>query len=161
MRVTNGGLAKRKIRRLLFGSYYRLGGIVGALFDLLEPELQRRFPGRGLVMVQGDYPYLRFPAIHPDVGDIEIYDDGDELTVGYGKFTHCHYGMYSARSEQWAKEAVDAVIADLAALFSDKLKMWGSHDGGGGIVREGYEEFYPADADYPLYVWSGPAKNPA
>jgi len=112
-------------------------------------------------MVDGNYAYLRFPAIHPEVGDIEIYADGNELTVGYGNFTHCHYGKHSASSEQWEQEAVDAVIADLDALFSDRLRMWGSRKRGGGIVREGYEDVPHGDAENPQYVWSGPIKDAA
>lgn len=134
---------------------------MGALFDLLAPELHRRFPGRGLVMVAGEYPHLRFPGIHPEVGDIDIYDyDGDELTVWYGNFTHCHYGDHSATSPETVREAVDAVIADLDALFSDRLRMHGSHEGGGGILREGDEVWFD-ESNHPQYVWSGPIKDAA
>lgn len=134
---------------------------MATLLELLEPELHRRFPNRGLIKVLGEYPHFRFPAIHPEVGDIEIYDDGEEITVGYGNFTHCHYGKHSARSNAWESEAVEAVIADLDALFSDRLRMWGSHEGSGGIVREGDEELSDVDPDFPHYVWSGPAQNAA
>jgi hypothetical protein len=152
---TNSDDIPRLIRLL------ELGGIVSALFDLLVPELNRRFPDRGLLMVDGEYPHLRFPAIHPEVGDIEIYDsDGDELTVWYGNFTHCHYGgNHAVTSPETIREAVDAVIADLDALFSDRLRMWGSHEGAGGIEREGRGEFSHDHPDKPHYVWSGPIND--
>ena len=132
---------------------------MSALFDLLVPELHRRFHDRGLVMVEAEHPHLRFPAVHPEVGDIEIYDyDGDELTVCYGTFTHCHYGNHCATTPQAAKEAVDEVIAALDALFSDRLIMWG-HDGNGGIELEGDHGSAPCDPEVPQYVWSGPVKR--
>ena len=99
----------------------------GSLDDLLQ-ELHRRFPNRNLAMAGGEPPHLRFPAIHAEVGDIEIYDDGDEFTVIYGNFTHSHY------DKAW----VETLINDLDALFSDRLKMWGSRKSAGGIVHDGY-----------------------
>jgi hypothetical protein len=160
-RVDERRLRRGAARLLQRATTRTLGGILGALFTLLEPELRRRFPDRGLVMVHGDYPHLQFPAIHPEVGDIAIYDDGDELTVVYGNFTHCHYGKPWDSPDQWRSEAVAAVISDLEALFSDRLKMWGSHEGSGGIVREGFEESSCPEPDIPQYLWSGPVKGGA
>lgn len=132
---------------------------MGALINLLLPELQRRFPNRGIETIEDDRPHLRFPAIHPEVGDVEIYDDGDELTVVYGNFTHCHYDEYLRVSDQWQVDAVNAVIADLEALFSDRLRMWGSPETAGGILREGDEEESLWEPGDPQYVWSGPVKD--
>jgi hypothetical protein len=136
---------------------------VGVLLDLLFPQLQQRFPGRGLVIVEGEFPYLRFPWIHKDVGDIEIHEHAEEFVVIYGNFTHVHYGHgeYFA-PDQWERKAIDQLISDLDMLFGDRLKMHRSHTGGGGIIREGDENYCPRQpGDPPEYVWSGPLNDAA
>ena len=60
------------------GSTQTLGRIVGELLERLLPELQQRFKERGLSIVEGPPQYVRFSPIHADVGEIQIYDDGDE-----------------------------------------------------------------------------------
>jgi hypothetical protein len=112
-------------------------------------------------IVEGDVRYIRFPAAHPEVGDIEIYDDGDELTVVYGHFTHCHYDAYGSTSDDWRLDAVNAVVVDLEALFSDRLRMWGDHKSAGGIVREGDKPSRFWAPKGPFYVWSGPVEDAA
>ena len=52
------------------------------------------------------------------------------------------------------------MLADLQALFDDRLRMWGSHSSSGGIVREGLED-QSLHEDELQYVWSGPISNAA
>lgn len=132
---------------------------MSALFDLLIPRLKAAQSFPALEVCAGPPEYLLFRAVHPDVGDVQIYDDEDELTIVFGNFTHCHYGEWTAATDEWVGEAVDAVIADLEALFGDRLMMWGTHKGGGGIVRErehGQTLWEPGE---PLFVWSGPLRH--
>lgn len=126
------------------------------LSALLLPTLHERFPNRGLR--EGDTPGVCavFPAIHPDVGDIQIYDDGDELTVVAGNFTHGHFSNYdeSRGVEEKELQIVDAVADFLEDLFADRIVLWGSQRGSGGWY---YPEHAGDDPGHEReHVWSGP-----
>jgi hypothetical protein len=134
---------------------------MGALFDALIPRLRDAFPDRGMEVVGVPPEYVRIPALHQDVGDIQIYDDDDELTVFYGNFTHCHYGALTAHSDQWIAEAVNDVISDLTELFEDRMKLWGSHKTSGGVVRVGDKPSAIFGPRGQQYLWSGPVDDAA
>jgi hypothetical protein len=100
-----------------------------------------------------------FPAIHPEVGDIEIFDDGKEVTVKLGNLTHVHFDNYDTglSEAEVAERLSSGVLSFLEDLFSDKIVVWGSHRGAGG--------YYHRDHKRPRslfsrrrkkYVWSGP-----
>jgi hypothetical protein len=126
--------------------------------DSLIPKLQQRFPSRGLKVGAPPQPCATFPAIHPEVGDVVISDDGYELTLEAGNFTHSHFSNYdnSLSETQKAERIAEDVSQFLEELFADRVILWGSHAGSGG--------WYPRDAEPSelfsghgeLYVWSGP-----
>jgi len=35
-----------------------------------------------------------FPALHPEVGNVEIYEEGDGIRVHVGEITHGHFDWY-------------------------------------------------------------------
>ena len=124
--------------------------------DILIPNLQQRFADRGVRINSTPTPRVVFPAIHPDVGDIEIHDDEFELTVVAGKFTHAHFSNYddAISKHERAVRIVDEVVVFLEDLFADRIVLWGSHEGSGGWHDAGeYSEF---QKDSRGYVWSGP-----
>lgn len=104
-------------------------------------------------------PCVTFPAKHPSVGDILIYDEGDEITLVAGNFTHGHFSNYDdIPVQQKEKLIAEKVSAFLEKLFSDKVILWGSHTGIGG--------WQEADPESPKrwkhkneHVWSGPLKG--
>jgi hypothetical protein len=126
--------------------------------DVLVSKLQERFPGRGLRNASAPAPFAVFPAIHPEVGDIQIYDDGDELTVVAGNFTHGHFSNYDEKLsvEQKAEEITESVLSFLESLFADQIVLWGSHQASGGWYKRGESPAWKKDAKE--YVWSGPLK---
>lgn len=75
--------------------------------------------------------------------NIEIHDDGDELTLYLGKFTHLHISNYDDQlnEEQKAQEIVRDTVAFLSDVFDDEVVFWGSHRGGGGTYRLGHTHF--------------------
>src|SRR5262249_32508638 len=117
-------------------------------------------PDRGLRIGSSPPPCAVFPAVHPDVGDIQIYDDGDELTVVLGNFTHGHFANYedNLAIEQKAEKVTEDVVAFLKALFADQIILWGSHERGGGW--SGRSDRSDCEEDVPQYVWSGPLTRP-
>ncbi len=129
-------------------------------------ELAARFSDKGLQSHPGLAPFAVFPAIHPEVGDIEIYDDGDELTVVVGKCTHSHFGNYDQgiADVERTMRISGTVVAFLDDLFADRIEMYGSHLGGGGTrVRDGGSRGLVSRALFgsKTYVWSGPLDHDA
>src|SRR5262245_48711562 len=99
--------------------------------DVLIPKLQQRFSGRGLRVGSAPSPFAVFPAAHPEVGDVQIYDDGDELTLVAGNFTHGHFSNYedALSAKQKAEQVSEDVVNFLEDLFADRIVLWGSHKG--------------------------------
>src|SRR5262249_44058665 len=101
--------------------------------DKLIPRLQQRFPDRPMKSGKPPEAIAVFAAAHPDVGDIQIFDDGSEVTLVAGKFTHGHFSDFNSKSADEVEEnVVESVIEFLERLFADQVVLWGSHRGGGG-----------------------------
>jgi hypothetical protein len=126
------------------------------LAEILIPRLQQRFPDRGLRIASPPSPCAIFPALYPEFGDVQIYDDGDELTVVAGNFTHGHFSNYdeALSAEQKAEEIADAVMQFLEQLFADEFVFWGSHEAAGGWHKRGEPSEWQRGAKE--YAWSGP-----
>jgi hypothetical protein len=126
------------------------------LAEILIPKLKGRFADRGLRTASSPSPCAVFPAGYPEFGDIQIYDDGDELTVVAGNFTHGHFSNYDeALSVQQKAEAItDAVLQFLEQVFADEVVFWGSHEAAGGWHKRG--EFSEWHRGAKEYAWSGP-----
>jgi hypothetical protein len=108
--------------------------------ETLIPLLKARFADRPLVVGTGSEPAATFPAVHPDVGDLVIRDDGDELTIYVGNFTHVHF------------DSVDETLTFLDDVFADRMEFFGSHLGGGGCRHRTAKALLGTRT----YVWSGP-----
>ena len=80
------------------------------IFDYLIPKLKEHFPNRGLRVETSPETRDVFPCMYPEVGYIEIHDDGDELTIYAGNFTHGHFSNYD---EKLSKEILTATRASL------------------------------------------------
>jgi hypothetical protein len=139
---------------------------MGALFDVVAPKLAERFAGRGMRLEEGPPQSVVFPAICADVGDLVITDDGDELTVVFGRFTHHHYGWdypYPPRNDIERanfEEAIENLVKDLTALFGDRVVMYGGRSGVGGQLHWLREEPSWIPPGYgQKYVWSGPFRG--
>lgn len=133
------------------------------IFDYLIPKLEKVFPNRGLKVDKSE-GHAVFPAIHPSFGDLEIHDDGEEITIYAGNFTHGHFSNYEdgLSPEEAAKKISERVIAFLEATFADKMVFWGSNTGAGGwgelsdSLKRIFEN-HGVTADFKKkYVWSGP-----
>lgn len=124
--------------------------------DILIPLLAERFPGHFTTAGPGVEPCVTFPAKHPRVGDVHIHDDGDEITLVAGRFTHGHFSNYEKLPlDEKERSIAEDVVDFLAELFADQVVLWGSHEGGGGwrIVDRSVPERPKRRAEF---VWSGP-----
>jgi hypothetical protein len=127
------------------------------LAEKLLVELQAQFAKQGLTMHEGDSPWVSFPAAHPDVGDLRIHDDIDELMVEIGKLTHGHFISYDDTVSRDANEAmiVARVVEFLESVFADRIEFFVSGRTGGGWRERGI--LGPVgNPNERVFVWSGP-----
>lgn len=129
--------------------------------DYLLPKLRAHFADRPMRVIPGQAPQVIFPAAHPEVGDIEIFDDGDEVMMVLGKFTHNHFGndAPSLSDVERAERISEEVAGFLQEIFADRIEFFGSHLGGGGCrVRTGKARGLLSRLMFgkKTYVWSGP-----
>ena len=125
------------------------------ILSYLIPKLEVHFAGH--FHVSGTV--VTFPEKHPAVGNVEVRDDGDELTLYAGNFTHLHFSNYdsSLSKAQAAETIADDAVAFLIKLFADGIVMWGSHCGRGGCYdREASPSSTFSSKHGQEYVWSGP-----
>jgi hypothetical protein len=100
-------------------------------------------------------PIAVFAAQHPQVGDVEIFDDGSEATLVAGHFTHGHFSDFSSKSPAEAEQnVVDDIVDFLDRLFADQVVLWGSHRSRGGWYNRENEK--SGSVKGQRYVWSGP-----
>ena len=126
-----------------------------AIFDALLPLLKTRFAESRFTFEAGQRPRVIIPAAHATVGDIILYDDGDEITAYVGQFTHSHFSNYENIATPEKERIISQdVIGFLEEMFADRIVMWGSHSGGGGCRSIDYVESVSQKAKE--YVWSGP-----
>jgi hypothetical protein len=130
--------------------------MAGTLSEKLIPRLQARFSGRGLRIHDGKQPAATFPAAHPEVGDLLIDDDVDELTISVGSLTHGHFSPnnYQEPLERREEEVINRVMEFLDAVFKDQVEFWSAGKMGGWNPRG--EDPVPQSPDARTYVWSGP-----
>lgn len=102
--------------------------------------------------------FATFAASHPEVGEIWISDDGDEITVSVGKITHGHFGSYQPGLTEEERESAIAqdVVGFLSRLFRDEVFLFTSRFMGGWKYRELITEKDPNSSRRTWYRWSGP-----
>ncbi len=130
--------------------------------------------------VEGPPPAIIIPARHVAVGEITIYDDGDELTIDIGRKHHTHVSCYnfdrypeSDRLDmvvQDAAEFVNDVMCDRVCITVDFIGdrcVGSSHyyieeeekdDRGYGVLRGIDIGKSPGGRRSERFLWSGPIK---
>ncbi|NVK16444.1 MAG: hypothetical protein HWE35_19915 [Rhodobacteraceae bacterium] len=73
------------------------------------------------------------PAVDASWKPIVIRDDGYEVTVFYGDFTHDHYKYYGEDASAASKAQAIArdIIEELAMVFDDQIEFWRTGSSGG------------------------------
>lgn len=86
------------------------------------------------------HPYLasdenvifRMPEASPDVGELLVWNDGDELTVGVGKISHHHFPTWDfegvPEAEQMRRASARA-IEWIEAIISDRVRFRVEYEG--------------------------------
>jgi hypothetical protein len=127
--------------------------------EVLVPALEAAFSASGMRTATPPEPVAVFPAACAEVGDVQIYDDGDEATVVIEWVTHHHTNPYDSEMDptERAKWITHEVVEFLHALFDDRVFLWSRQQGmGGGGWKQPYEGVIPDDVpeDADMFVWS-------
>jgi hypothetical protein len=112
---------------------------------------------------EGEQLVLSLPAAHPAVGELTIWIDADEITVGIGEHFHCHFPTYlhdeptSNAAEQEAAQEAAAFVRDVL----DNRVVLHLHSEAGQVRWSGtyHLDRYPQrknDRGTRQYLWSGP-----
>ncbi|MFL6500678.1 MAG: hypothetical protein ACJ8LL_08205 [Candidatus Udaeobacter sp.] len=126
-----------------------------ALFDTLVPMLRSHYPDLHFTGPSSQPPQITIPASHPDVGDVVLQDDEEEITAYLGHFTHRHFSNYDdVPTSEKEKVIAKDVVRFLDDLFTDRIVMWGSHRGMGG--SHSIDSPSLLSLARKKYVWSGP-----
>jgi len=131
--------------------------------EVLISRLTERFSARGLRVGEVE-PFATFPAAHAAVGDVSIWDDGHEATVGLGTITHSHFDCWNTTLSDLERSEfiADEVMSFLGDLFEDRIVIWRSPDrrsSGWRTVGQSNEMSLMDEAD-ETFVWSCPIANP-
>lgn len=128
----------------------------------LLSELRRRYPESGMQRSPEGIQRVIFPAISPEVGDVELQDDGYEVTLYLGTFTHVHFYEYQKDISELerAQRVANRVINFLDDLFADRIEFFGNGFGGGCRARKEARRGILSRLllGSRTYVWSGPVR---
>jgi hypothetical protein len=131
---------------------------------LLEQMFARavvEFPDKGIRFETEPTRRIVVPPRYEGFGELEITEEGDELIVMAGHFTHSHFACYwrDVTIDEKAAQILDAVIEFLDATFADRIVFWGGHLQMGGWCEVGVDgESKTEHVDGPKFLWSGPLR---
>ena len=101
-----------------------------------------------------------FVAKHPEVGDVVVEDDGEELIVSIGNITHGHFGSYEPGLTQEQREAeIAQSLADfLDDMFADRYYLHRSKWSGGWTHADLIKKSDLQSPKVRWFRWSGPVR---
>jgi hypothetical protein len=105
---------------------------------------------------------MRIPASAPEVGDLLVYNEGDELTVEVGAIDHRHFEVYCEVGSQPERErkAAQAAIDWIQEIISEQVRFRNEFTAGRCIAGwypecEGGEWLIDTADEFREYTWSG------
>ncbi len=123
---------------------------LGKLCVELVPQ---RFAKTGCSVDIARNPIIKFAAAHPDVGDLTVYDDGEDLTIYVGDITHVHFGCYE---DDWSEDRKRLAIVDDVSHFvreviTEEIELFKTSFAGGFAPR--------GEGKGLVLVWTGPLRD--
>ena len=128
---------------------------------LLLPLLRERFPS---ARFDDPDPIVIVAFSGPaELGELKIWDDGDEVRVGIGELTHIHITAYESEpydadlsKEETAKRVAKEVVRFLEDFFAERIVVWVEPPT--RVATVGPIEAMPeptADGSVRCYSWKG------
>ena len=132
--------------------------------DHLVPAVKEVFPNLAFKISPTSNPIISLSSSLAEIGDLHIYDDGDQATVIITGITHGDFGVYDENLNTEEKEQIitEDVISFLVTLFSDRVVLYRTSSkgiGGWTVIEQGVKDIeFVAGREY--FVWSGPITPP-
>jgi hypothetical protein len=132
--------------------------------DHLIPAVKEVFPSLAFKISPSSNPIISLSSSSAEIGDLHIYDDGDQATVIITGITHGDFGVYDENLNAEEKEQIitEDVISFLVTLFSDRVVLYRTSSkgmGGWTVIEQGVKDIeFVAGREY--FVWSGPITPP-
>lgn len=98
--------------------------------------------------------FVRIQPVWKDFGWVEILEDGGQLIINWGRFTHSHIDSYDEDQVEHVDELVDGLRHQIGNVITDKVAFWGQSRGGSGGFFS-IESEYSTNGRLPAYLWSG------
>jgi hypothetical protein len=136
-----------------------------AIRDLLVDTIRHRYADRSVELVEGGErgPVARFPAAHPDVGDLHVDTGAFGVDVHIDDILHDSFHSYDAHLDDGERNQrlLSEVLRFLDELFADRLLFWKAAEGPGIGWRErgvtgSFDPLVMDDRVYRVYLWSRP-----
>ncbi|MHB8900127.1 MAG: hypothetical protein ACYC6Y_15365 [Thermoguttaceae bacterium] len=126
--------------------------------ERLVAAIRSAFPDREFRFSDSGQPMASIASPCERLGEVAIYDDGDEVMVELTGATRSHFACYDEHlSREGKEERICAdVIAFLEALFADRVVVWcvaGGLAGGWRMLTRG-EELPKRSLVRRQFVWS-------
>jgi len=132
--------------------------------DNLIPAVKEVFPNLAFKISATSNPIISLSSSSPEIGDLHIYDDGDQATVIITGIAHGDFGVYDENLNTEEKEQIitEDAISFLVTLFSDRVVLYRTSSksmGGWTVIEQGVKDIeFVAGREY--FVWSGPITPP-
>ena len=127
--------------------------------DRLIALLEHRLPGTHISVPGENRSVASIASSCPDIGSLLIVDDGDEVTIFLGRFTHCHFELDDeAESPMAAETRLFEEVADfIGQVLTEQIEFYGRGVAGGCRVRcdKPRSWFSRLLFGKRSYVWSG------
>ena len=162
-----------KLKVLAEENYYQISETIAD--ENWNIKINKTLLGMFLTMFEASYPQTKFnlgtfpnadivfPARHPDTGDIQVWDDGDELTIGIGDFFHTHFDPVEQESDERTKdeakvECVASAVSFVGEFLDDRKILYVQFSGEepGAVAITDYENDNSIPLGAKKFVWSGP-----
>ena len=121
-----------------------------AVVRLLESE----FSGLEFKANLEDDQFVTIRPVWCDFGDVSFLEEGGQLVIGWGRFTHSHIDSYQENHSKHIDEILDLLRHQLSSVVDDKVAFWGQSSGGSG----GFffvDHVGSRDDRQPAHLWSG------
>ena len=133
--------------------------------EMVLDAIKRQFPDVVFEVLEGAQPFARLAAPYGGIGDLELHDDGNEVTIDFRHISHTHLNPYRKMPrEALANWLAESVVEFLKALFEDRILLYTAVDGlqGGQQISEvpfSRSEPVAGMDGFNCYLWSGPVQR--
>lgn len=133
------------------------------LSAVLARRLRAAFPDTAMRIPGDEGAVVTIASPHPDVGALSVVDDGNELTVHLGRFTHVHFASHERglSADQRAERIATDTVEFIRRVLADEIEFHGTGRGGGCRPRTRaprglLSRFFLGSR---TYLWSGPVRD--